>query len=110
MIFFKLFLLFVFFSACTHAPVRVVLGDCQTKAVLAATGGEENIFRVEKEYWSRIETPEILLSDILEEESYLCDDVSRLDWELSQNSRDVLISLLPMLSRGRIILYYQIDQ
>lgn len=103
-----LLIFFLFCLGCTHAPVRLVAGNCQTRAIFGVQE-VQTPYQIEYEYWSFIGAKKILLSDLLEDGPHQCEDLVQVDWSFSQRASDVLLSLLPFASRGRIFLSYSVD-
>ena len=94
--------------SCTHAPVKVLPGDCLTRALFVSGKGDKT-YTIKHQYWSFMEPPFVMLSKILKDSPHQCQALSEIDWEFKQNFFDVLLSSFPFASRGHVILNYNLE-
>lgn len=90
--------------SCTHAPLVVESGGCQTKARyldFELTGANS----YEYEFWSHFQPHKFSFAEFFEKEKIPCSQIKAVQFEVVQNASDVWLSLAPGASRARLKIY-----
>lgn len=91
------------FLSCTSAPVTLRPEGCRTQAPYANnTNFVAKTKKIKSSYWSIFGDKNLVLSELLAEQDIRCEEVGTISYKVSQDALDVVLSLLPGISRGSV--------